>query len=325
MRMKKYLLLLIISVCSLIIFSCATTVKVQVERPAQLNLGTAKSIAIEPIKPSPYSTGNKGVDDRRVIQYLESNLATRLKQGGYYTVIDASDRVTPADIYLNGEIAVFDVLDERKENRKKNPNYVPVDKNASSGTASKSGIRESEYIKEVKYTRTVRFVYNYSFIDAKTNRVIADSSFDRSHTSASYDSKSELPTPYELLLSDLNSILSSIERDVKPYYVNKSLTLLKDKSKNPDFKKADSMADDGMIRESGELFYNVYQETGMFEAGYNAALIFEALGEYRQAEAIMQDLYNATADSRALSALKDIQNEIKQYEKLIEQNKQRNK
>ena len=46
------------------------------------------------------------------------------------------------------------------------------------------------------------------------------------------------------------------------------------------------------------------------EAGYNAAIIQEALGNLSKAEKMMTEVYNANPDSRVAKGLADIQYEI---------------
>lgn len=324
--MKKILVNLIcVLSLSTLFFSCTTTVNVQVKRPAELNLGKAKSIAIEPIRPYSKSNSRK-TDDRRIISYLETEIKDKLESGGYFTVIGPEDRITAADVYLDGEIVSFYVDDNRKSIRKKNPNYTAPSKSSpkkSGGSAPKRVSREPEYITTHVYVRKVKLVYRYTFIDAYTNQVIAEREYEISCTSGEEDHIVSLPSPYSLVKSDLDKIVKNISKDVQPYFVYVQYKLLKDKTKNSDFKDADKLADDGMIPESYNAFLKVYKSTGMFEAGYNAAILLEAQGYYQDAEMLMSELYENTKDDRAYEALKDIRYELNQYKKLVNQNQNR--
>ena len=54
----------------------------------------------------------------------------------------------------------------------------------------------------------------------------------------------------------------------------------------------------------------------MMEAGYNAAMLDMARGNFSMAEKMMKELYSIYQDERILTGLKDIQNEIKLAERL---------
>ncbi|MCQ2582747.1 MAG: hypothetical protein MJ160_02470 [Treponema sp.] len=313
--MKKIFPAIAFVFVSLFCFSCATTVNMNVERPAEIDLASAQSIAIEPITyPSRFLSFN--FDSRDAVAYLERNLVTKLSSNGTYKVVPPTDRVTPADVLLRFEILQFDIDEDVRTEKVKNKNYNK-DKNNGNRVSG-----ASEYIYEKYYRRSVRFVYRYQFINGQTNNVIASREREYSSKSSEERSLSRLPSGYSMIRSKLDEIITGIGREVFPYTVSKTLTLLKDKSKNPDMEYADKLADKGFLVESAEAFDNIYKETGLFEAGYNAGILYEALGLYYLAEERMTFLWNNYGDERALNALSDIKNEIDQKKRLDNQKKQ---
>ena len=84
-------------------------------------------------------------------------------------------------------------------------------------------------------------------------------------------------------------------------------------------KAADELAENSMIEKSSAEFQKIYEETGLVEAGYNAAILQEALGNLSKAEAMMTAVYNANPDSRVAKGLADIQYEINQANRLKKQ------
>ena len=84
-------------------------------------------------------------------------------------------------------------------------------------------------------------------------------------------------------------------------------------------KAADDMADDSRISQASDEFQKIYDETGLVEAGYNAAILQEALGNFSEAERRMTQVYQEHPDSRVAKGLADIQYEINQANRLQKQ------
>ena len=141
--------------------------------------------------------------------------------------------------------------------------------------------------------------------------------------SSKYDYKNDLPSPYYLIESDIRSASRKILQELQPYTVTKTITLLetktKDKALKERMKAADELAKNSMLEKSCNSFLTIYEETGLVEAGYNAAILQEAMGNLSEAEALMTKVYNANPDSRVAKGLADIQYEIRQAEKLKKQ------
>ena len=84
-------------------------------------------------------------------------------------------------------------------------------------------------------------------------------------------------------------------------------------------KAADELAESSMLTKASDEFQKIYEETGLVEAGYNAAILQEALGNLSKAERMMTEVYNANPDSRVAKGLADIQYEINQANRLKKQ------
>ena len=68
-----------------------------------------------------------------------------------------------------------------------------------------------------------------------------------------------------------------------------------------------------------ETFLEVYEDTGLYEAGYNAAILMQALEEYYDAEQLMQQIVDKTYEKQAVKALSEIKREMKAQERVSEQ------
>ena len=85
-------------------------------------------------------------------------------------------------------------------------------------------------------------------------------------------------------------------------------------------KYADETVKAGSVEYAKNLFLDLYEKRGYMEAGYNAAILLEAMGELEEARDLMQEVLDIFRDSRAARALEDIKAEIDSANKLQYQN-----
>src|SRR5574344_781472 len=311
--------------CVFAVTSCATSVPVTVTRPSEFDLNGAKSISVLPFQTSSSKnleeTGNKIVDVINVLSYIFDNsdpeevnsaeyltdqLNQRLSNSSYLTLVSStvvknaleSRRKAPVDVYLTGKFKDFMYRTDTEDVKE-----------------TKSG--KTYYV--TKYKKYVSTTVIYQIINARTNEVIGYRNVDLDETSQSYDSRKELPRAYDLIKGDLDNLTRKILKEIQPYEETKYLSLLKDKTKNPERNTANQLAKNGLGAESEAKYYSVYQSTGDFTAGYNAALLLQAQGKLTEAKSLMTELVNTTGDKRAVSGLRDIQYEIDQATRLKNQ------
>ena len=337
MKVRKLNILFFVSVI-LLFASCATTVNVRLTRPAQLDLNGAKTIAILPFKPCSYyreynseaSIGRKIVvnsfyqifdikdpNEQMAIDSLRTQVERGLLDSPYITLVSAESverslkkgTLNPADVYLTGEVTHFDVSDSRHEERKK--------------VREAQGDRLAEYQIYNYWVREVTFNFRYQIVDSSTEKVIGYREVRCNESSSKYESRNALPSAYSLIESDVKAASRKILQELQPYTVTKSIKLLETKTKDKELKArmkaADKLADNSQLAKASEEFSKIYKETALVEAGYNAAILQEALGNLTEAEKMMSDLYDKTKDSRVAKGLSDIQYEINQANRLQKQ------
>ena len=336
-NMKKRISFYSIIICFCFMFlSCATTVNVKLTRPAHLDLNGARTIAILPIKPCAYykeyntSLGMeilinsfyqifdiRDPDEQLAIDSLRTQIERGLLDSPYIKLV-SSDAVenakrkgylNPADVYLTGEVTYFDVSDSKSEERK----LVKAAK----------GDQKAEYEIVRYWKRTAYFNFKYQVVDSSTDKVISFDEIRMEETSSRYESKSSLPGTYSLLESDIRYAAKRILQELQPYVVTKSIKLLEVKTKDKDLKArmkaADELAENNQINTASAEFQKIYEETGIVEAGYNAAILQEALGNLSIAETMMEKVYLQNPDSRVAKGLSDIRNEINMANRLKNQ------
>ncbi len=328
-KMKKNLSLTALLLAVFLLCSCATSVPVTVVRPAELDIGSAKTISILPFQTSSsYSksnyreSGNIVIDilqilvepvvpakpeEEKCARYLTQELTSLVLDSPYVSVVGTSavqsalnsGSKVPCDVYLTGEI--YDFNEDLEEDE--------------------TSVRRDDgtYEKRRQVRKNVSANVTYTVIDANTNRLIATKR-ERLYESSNWEkSPRDLPSSDYLLEYDIECLAKKIARQIQPYTVTVYCELLEDKTKNETLATADKLADQGLIDQSLEMFSKYYEETKNFTAGYNTAKLYEAQGNLASARSILQELVQTSGDSRAIKALKHIENEIYQANRLNSQ------
>ena len=316
--------------------SCATTVNVNLTRPANLDLNGAKTIAVLPIKPYAYyreydtSLGTEILintfyqmfeitdpDEDAAIRALQGTIESGLMQSPYISLVSAAEvqraqekgYINPADVYLTGEIAYFNISDSATETKKL---IKPAE-----------GNRKAEYEFIKTWNRKVECIFRYQVVDSGTNKVLSYREIKCNDEAYNYEHKRDLPSAYSIIESEVKYAGKKILKELQPYVVTKSIKLLETKTKDKvlkeRFKSAEKLADNGLIKDSINAFTKIYEETDLMEAGYNAAILQEALGNLSVAEKMMMEVYERHPDSKVVKGLSDIRYEIGQAERLNKQ------
>lgn len=326
----------LISAVFFIFVSCATTIDVKLTRPANLDLNGAKTIAVLPIKPFAYYkeyNTSLGVeilinsfyqifeitdrDEETAIKALQGRIESGLMSSPYISLVSSSEvqraidkgYINPADVYLTGEVAYFNIKDTADEVKKI--------------TKPADGDRKAEYEYVTEWSRRVELVFRYQVVDSATNKVLSYREIRCDDEVKHYEKKQNLPSAYNIIESELRYAADKILKELQPYTVVKSIKLLESKTKDKLLKErmkgADTLVKNYLLKEAEATYEVIYKETGLIEAGYNAAILQEALGNLSLAEKMMTELYEKTLDSRVAKGLSDIKYEIQQAERLNKQ------
>ena len=138
-----------------------------------------------------------------------------------------------------------------------------------------------------------------------------------------YKNPRDIPSASSLAKSSISSYSSKLMKKIAPYTVHREISMMKDKSKNTNMKLAKEFIKNGQINLAKEEYLKVYKQTGLLEAGFNAARLMEVQGNYEEAEKIMFEIYQNSANKKVYSALNDIRYEIRAAKKLQAQMEQR--
>ena len=316
--------------------SCATTVNVRLTRPAQLDLNGARTIAVLPFKPGQYfveydtSIGKtilintfyqifdiRNPDEQLILDSLRGQIERGLLDSPYIKLVSSESveraikkgTLNPADVYLTGEVSYFNIEDHYGEEKKL--------------IKPETDEHKAEYAIVPYWVREVSFVFRYQVVDSSSDKVIAYDAYRCNVSSSRIESRKAMPSAYSLLESDIKKAAKKILQELQPYTVTKSIKLLESKTKDKSLKErtkaADELADNSMLEKASAEFTKIYEETGLVEAGYNAAILQEALGNLSLAEEMMLEVYQRYPDNRVAKGLDDIRYEINQANRLNKQ------
>ena len=300
--------------------SCATTINLRVTRPAQVNSFGAESIAILPFgtegsrrlskrngKKIPVIdffvdlATNEG-EQKDIANYMKTELEADFAKSPYLTLIDSSRVLeslkngndSPADIYLTGDIISLTSRDKNIEKKEK---------------------RGQKTVINNYHKRIARMKFNYQIIDGRTSKVLYQEQLNISRESSEQKEDYSLPSAYDLIIKSIGNDLKDIVHKIQPYDVNKTIFLKKPDKNSPDMKNADLFAKDGELKTAYEIFLVVYREDGIFESGYNAAALLEAMQRFEEAKTLAEELAEKYGTRKVQRLLDDINYEIEMAEK----------
>ena len=306
--------------CSLVLAGCSTTVKQEVERPANLEVETNNAVSALPFRTSA-EMGRASYDDTPVYSFdeytrrqgeinlsqseekdllsrLDERLSRRLLIADNLEYVDPADVeyalshrevAIPADLYITGGLLEFSSTIQQE----------------SEDTGKKD--KDDKAILEYKYWREASMTLLYQVVETKTNRVVSKETYSFSGKSSKYTDWKKVDSTYTVLSSKLDSFITKIMEDFTPHTESRSLTLLK--GKGSDMKEADKLAHSGQLVPARNKFLSIYRSEHTFEAGYNAALLYEAMEMYDEALSLMTNVWQNSGDSRAKEKMKELQKE----------------
>ncbi len=315
-----------LALAGLLAVSCSTTVKQEVEKPANLKVENYATVSALPFKTS-VEMGKSSYDDEPVetfedyyqklgqkaasendeyvlLTQLDDRLTERLMQSSQLDYVDP-DSVQyairhrtdiPADVYITGGFTKFSSTIEKED----------VD------TGKKDD--DDKPVMETRYWREASARVLYQVVETGTNRVISKNEFSFSDKSSKDTNWKKVSSAYSVLSPYLNSVVSNIMKDFTPHTETRELTLLKGKGKA--MKEADKLAGKGNLVAARGKFLSIYKQEGTFEAGYNAALLYEAMEEYDEALSLMNKVWKNSGDSRAKDKIRELEDEIEAARRL---------
>jgi hypothetical protein len=291
--------LLILSVYT----SCGTTISIRTEKPPYLDMQGVEKITVMPFE----FTYKKSVGFD-IIDSLLSTFFTMLLGGGSNSAKTEADQ-NIAD-YINEAIKKMIVketalvlIDQKELLRSDAANYSSVIDIYIAGQISK--YRTVDHLTKVNITnskgekntvtrtdRSVTLEFTYRIVRVSDGFVLKE--FEAQETESSSEGGNEVPkyleSSYALATKIIDKKIDKLPHYFAPWILYERRELMKDEAKDKRMKEAKRHAEKGNYNHALEIYHTVYMETGNTSAGYNAAIMAEALGNTGDAIEIMKKL-----------------------------------
>ncbi|MAG13713.1 MAG: hypothetical protein CMN78_03850 [Spirochaetales bacterium] len=307
--MKEKLIVVVgLVLVTLVFFGCTTSVPLVVQKPAEVNMVGARRIAIMdfgyPVQGTVYVSfadlfkaallraynlprNAARTVEQRIAQYTTDRLIITLLDTNYFEIISPRHLAAALPSEIDSRMSAVQV-----GNRVKAEAIIV-------GDITEMGARD-ETVKET-YTkkdektgkpitrirrfleRTVTLALDYRVVNVKTGAIMATkylSGTKKDRKPLGDDSIKPAVVLYQEIVDDLLPVIS---KQLAPYEVTEYRYLLNDETEDPRMEMADEFVKAGAYDAALELFLEVWDDEENPAAGFNAAIMHEAVGEIERA------------------------------------------
>ncbi|MBN2050715.1 MAG: hypothetical protein JW760_09745 [Spirochaetales bacterium] len=327
----------------LLITGCATSVRMVVTKPAEVNLAGVKNLSIldfEYVESTSEVTLDKLLEDalsqlitgedtslsneEKMARYATNKMSESLAATDYFTLVDPGNFKDSVDIMTN-RMQFFDILSgvydvdgvllgsilTMKTKETWETRIVMVLDELTGQEVE----QEEEWV-----TRQANLEFEYRILSTDTSEVMVQKVFTRSTSDAkSYEEYDRLTSEDLMYKRMVDEIVRTITRQLVPYQVTESRSLMKDKTKDQRMETADQFVKVAKYNEALEIFLSVWQQTRNIAAGFNAAIMYEALGNLDQAIVQMNDVLNVYPEKKVFRSLERLKAAKVEREKAMAQ------
>jgi len=317
----------------MLLLGCSTMVPVDVMKPAEVNMGNMKTIAILNFGYPALGYGDATVEliirdtigrylgvssvrnseQESVAKYATDRFISLLIDTNYFTILDPTNiegaiitankislspvelgQVLGADALLTGSITYLNTNVDTQRNANK-------DKKTGKVTYTTT------------YTKKAELQLSYRILNAQTGQLVATKQFG-GETSSSASEYGDLPDNRKMYQSILDSILRPVPRQLVPYKVTEYRALMTDETKDPEMQKLDELTKKKFYQDALNGYLAVWKNKQNVAAGYNAAIMREITGDIDGAIALMTEVANTTKNEKALKEIDRLKNSKQEAE-----------
>ncbi|AEF84956.1 putative lipoprotein [Treponema primitia ZAS-2] len=290
----------------LIMAGCATTIPVEVTRLPTLDTGGIERLAVEPFDPGETGAAQIARDLTNLIN--EAVLATKVftlvsweefsrvrnsagsyagssagsyagSSAGSYAGSSGGSIANFADAVISGELTRYEAAVNTRQDERVNARGLSY--------------------KVTQYKQELTLSYVFRLTRTRDGSVIGQISREGSDEGVWEDSRNKVPHERDVARSIIADLTKTLGKDIAPWKEKENRTLEKDKARDPRMKEANSQAKARHYRSAFTIYKEVYQDSGNFAAGFNAAILAEALGNHGEALELMGRLVKETGNPRA--------------------------
>jgi hypothetical protein len=325
---------------ALVIFiGCAPSIRLEVTKPAEVNMKGAKKLAVMDYGfPIPNKSMNaedllkaafskliglqvheQETPESKVAKCATVKTSAVLAGTQYFTILTPSDL---SKTLADGSGQTMSAIDIGKRVGAQSIVLGDIeqltldDENYSETYKQKDGSTTTVH----KVRRTVGVQLSYRVISTETGGILATKSLKGNVQQVENASdRGSLGSKEILGCQAIEKLIPAIARQLAPYKVIQKRTLLKDKSKNPEFERALNFMKGNMYSNAYEIFSQIYKTSGNVAAGFNAAIMKEAMGDVEAACNEMNEIASKTADPNAIKEVQRLKNAVEEQKKVLQQ------
>jgi hypothetical protein len=281
--MKKTVLgMFITTALAIACVSCVTQVPISRVRHPTIDTSGIQRLGIAPFK---NGSGIGGPVTAQLVRYLTDKAASAITGTGKFTVVAASD--PNADGVFRGELTVITSKDSRESLQGKDKDGNPVT--------------------IITYKRDVSVEFSYSIVSSRTDMPLGTVVKTGTASSASTESPGKLEDTLTLAKSIVDSEMNGLDRDIVPYIVSESRSLVKETSKDKvlkdRMKAVLKLVNSGNYEEAIRQYDGIAGEYGNAAARANAGILRESIASRNAAASQLAELLNSK-DGLAEKAVK---------------------
>jgi curli biogenesis system outer membrane secretion channel CsgG len=296
-------------IAAAVLTSCATSVPVQITKPAEINMAGARQLAVLDfdypreaktddllglllLSLAGASNEKTNTLESRIAAYATQNLTEALVSTEYFTIISSQDIASKMPGTDKGGLsavaigqkagaqAIF-VGDITSINRNKTVEYEK-----QQNKDPKTGVITTKTLEYIKVVDSMGMTYRV--LNASTGKILATKTFSgkREQRVLAQD-RNEIRDSEEQCRDIVSEWIPQITRQIAPYKVTEYRTLVADKAKDPDMKDADKMVKNGNYEGALEKYLSIWKYTKNPAAGVNAAIVYDILGRLDDALAFI--------------------------------------
>ena len=329
----------------LLLAGCATSIRMEIMRPAEVNMAGARRVAVMDFGIPPENdqawtwdelwalalakmlnleTARKATLVEKLAQYTTERMIGTLANTNYFEVVNPGDisravigsgRRNPNPIMIGQlvgaqAIIVGDIT--TLVNRAEQFTRIEKVKDKTTGKDTETTVL---YVK-----RTLELDLTYRAVNTSTGAIMATKTLEDSNVrEIRYADRSSLEAEEAVFRGMIDAMLPKIAKQIAPYKETVYRGLMKDETKDPEMKKADELVKNNLYDSALGIYLDAWRRSRNPAAGVNAGIMYEVLGDLDSAIATVRQVVDATANRKAMGEYNRLLKEKKDQEELLRQ------
>ncbi len=335
--MRKYFVFwgIVTSLLIILLAGCSTTVAFDVLRPAEVNMADYRKLAVFDYEP--YKLSDENFAGKLIFNYVFGS--HKIATSGYRIFLDdeIADYLTKCTIRALNDTDYFTIIPQEqiRPSRAASTSSSATDRmlyeNFGIDAAIVGSVEDMDYFEQIEereitvpdgstqtetfFVQGVELGISYTVIDLKRGTIITTdylSGRDSQSTLIKDPDSFSAPLLGPLYRGIARGFESKISKRLAPYHVREYRTIKKDKTKDPRSDSAKKFIKDNLYKKALNLYLEMWCDSENFSAGFNAAIVYEVLGQFDSAISMMKDVYDSTGSPDA----------YKEYQRLIDVKKE---